>query len=211
MKGNISKLLFAVLAVGALYCASAQGNTFGGCGEIRTLGQFIDAGGCYLGDKRFSFTNSTLDGDTPILFFSADRRGTMIYAVELGDTSLGGITSSFEYQISIQDPQYVFGSVMLDSDVSLGQEGSATVSKLLSSAIYTTLLSEDGSTDIADLTTRGLTSMHVLDTLSVTGDAVIDRVINAFSQVAVPEPATLALFGLGLAGIGAVRRRRTIS
>jgi len=135
----------------------------------------------------------------------------MIYAVELGDTSLGGITGSFEYQISIQDPQYVFGSVMLDSDVSLGQEGSATVSKLLSSAIYTTLLSEDGSTDIADLTTRGLTSMHVLDTLSVTGDAVIDRVINAFSQVAVPEPATLALFGLGLAGIGAVRRRRTIS
>jgi len=37
------------------------------------------------------------------------------------------------------------------------------------------------------------------------------RLTNVYDPPGVPEPGTLALLGLGLAGIGAVRRRRTVS
>ena len=39
-------------------------------------------------------------------------------------------------------------------------------------------------------------------------DARFETFVNPSASTAVPEPATLALFGAGLAGLGAVRRRR---
>ena len=37
---------------------------------------------------------------------------------------------------------------------------------------------------------------------------VLDAMVNYTAPTAVPEPATFALFGLGLAGLGYMRRRR---
>jgi hypothetical protein len=35
-----------------------------------------------------------------------------------------------------------------------------------------------------------------------------DATVTPISQTTIPEPTTLALFGLGLAGLGAMRRRK---
>ena len=46
-------------------------------------------------------------------------------------------------------------------------------------------------------------------TISEPNDNCSAAYVSSFDRSAVPEPATLALFGLGLAGIPFVRRRRT--
>src|SRR5205814_5552611 len=54
-------------------------------------------------------------------------------------------------------------------------------------------------------------SLSVTKDISVNGNlgtASISRVDDTFSQTPIPEPASLAIFGVALAGLGLIRRRR---
>jgi hypothetical protein len=167
-------------------------------------------------DKTWSnFAFSGLPAGTEVQFSYGKVGGQDVHTIAfLGPFGAIGGTFTWSYDISVNSGNPV---ELFDVASSIGQSRG-------SSGLLTMLLDNNSNTYMTDFTqtgplvTSGITtvafkpganSLAVTDTLTIgPKGSDVTSLANSYTQVAVPEPGMLALFGSGMLGLAAILRRK---
>jgi hypothetical protein len=210
---DVRRVLVTVIGV----CALALG---GGkamadpvdCSTVNSIGEWADQGevGCLQQDKLWVLNSTDIDDAVQTIFSSV----TTVHAMQIVgfDNSDNAGTWNVNYTISVLDPAYLIIAMSAGADSPATGGGTTSLTKTVTGdpVISPFVLTVLNGVENAASTQAGLhaTALTINESFTANADSALLSVSNTFIQARIPEPATLALLGIGLLGLGLSRKRR---